>query len=64
MIFVSHPEIALRYDVALLPTLQQHARNDKKIVVLADGDIENEHLYIHDVEAETTAYTTIINLEK
>jgi len=64
MIFVSHPEVALRYSVALLPTLQQHARNDKKIVVLADGDIENEHLYIHDVEAETTAYTTIINLEK
>jgi hypothetical protein len=64
MIFVSHPEVALRYDIALLPTLQQHARNNKKIVVLADGDIENEHLYIHDVEVETTTYTTIINLEK
>lgn len=64
MVFVSHPEVALRYNVSLLPTLQQHARNNKKIVVLADGDIENEHLYIHDVEIETTAYTTIINLSK
>ena len=64
MIFVSHPEVALRYDVPLLPTLQQHARNGKKIVVLADGNLENEHLYIHDVEVETTAYTTIINLTK
>lgn len=64
IIFVSHPEVAFRYSVALLPTLQQHARNDKKIVVLADGDIENGHLYVHDLEAETTAYTTIINLEK